>query len=330
MRCNPRDHVADLVNPRLEQLRASRDAPVRGSSSPDQTLRQRALAATAATVEVDGSHATFLDDRRFYPAAALAALPRYLVWLCGAVATWRTHSDPPQFALVKGLSVRLGRALRARDYFNVRVRSPRPEDAWDEALFFFETALVSLNGALDAAARFCHLAYCLNAPVWSASWSRATWREELLGVAPELKELLDPSSGRLVQCRTLVSVLRNSIHGEALTEELHSGGAEGPRTMDYGLGAVAVASSDGRRLLTAAGSLGGADSWGLEERFNQDVLILPARFLQRVISTVLRVLDELMVASAPEVGPAADEPPLDRPIGFRTLDTSSRCGFLPG
>ena len=27
MRCNPRNHVADLVDPRLEQLRAWRDAP---------------------------------------------------------------------------------------------------------------------------------------------------------------------------------------------------------------------------------------------------------------------------------------------------------------
>jgi hypothetical protein len=35
MRCNPRNHVADLVDPRLEQLRAWR-RPVRGRSSPDQ------------------------------------------------------------------------------------------------------------------------------------------------------------------------------------------------------------------------------------------------------------------------------------------------------
>ena len=82
------------------------------------------------TIEVEGSHATFLEDRRFYPAAAVAALPRYLTWLGDAVATWRTRGDPRPFGLAKGFRVRLGRALRARDYFNVRVRSPRPDDMW--------------------------------------------------------------------------------------------------------------------------------------------------------------------------------------------------------
>ena len=264
------------------------------------------------TVDVDGSHATYLDDRRFYPAAALATLPRYLTWLGGAVAAWKTRNDPLPFGLVKGLGVRLGRALRARDYFNVRIRSPRPDDTWDEALFFFETALVSLNGALDAAARFCHLAYNLSGTPKRASWSRQKWRNQLIDKAPELKSLLDPTSGPLVPCRTLVSELRNYIHGEALSQELHSGDREGPMTMDYGAGALAVPSNDGRRLQAAAEGLGGSDVWGLQEQYNRDVLVLPARFLQRVVPTVLRVLDELMAASDEvRVGPPPGEPPID-------------------
>ena len=262
------------------------------------------------TIDVEGRHATFLEDRRFYPAAAVAALPSYLTWLGDAVATWRTHSDPRPFALVKGLRVRLGRALRARDYFNVRVRSPRPDDMWEEALFFFEGLLLSLNGALDAAARFCHLNYGLRGSPRSANWSREEWREQLLSAAPELEHVLDPA-GRLVACRTLVSVLRNYIHGEALSQELHHGDLEGPTTMDYGMGAVAVAAGDGSRLLEAGANLGGAEAWGLDEQFNHDVLVLPAPFLQRVGPMVLRVLDQLMVASTQRGGRSADEPALD-------------------
>jgi hypothetical protein len=282
------------------------------------------------TIEVDGSHATFLENRRFYPAAALAALPRYLAWLGGAVATWRTRSDPRPFALVKGLGVRLGRSLWARDYFNVRVRSPRPDDAWDDALFFFEAALVSLNGALDAAARFCHLAYRLTGPLRSASWSRLKWREALVAVAPELEDLLDPVSGCLVACRTLVSVLRNYIYGEALSEELHSADPEGPTTMDYGMGAVAVAARDGCRLQEAAVSLGGIEAWGLEEQFNHDVLVLPAPFLYRVVPTALRVLDQLMVASAPRVGPSPEQPPLDPAYWLPSVGHERQLRLLTG
>jgi hypothetical protein len=282
------------------------------------------------TVEVDGTHGTFLEDRRFYPAAALAALPSYIVWLGAAMAIWRTRSDPRPFALAKGLSVRLGRSLRARDYFNVRVRSRWPQDAWDEALFFFEAALVSLNGALDAASRFCHLGYRLAGPLTSASWSRRKWREELVAIAPELKDLLDPASGSLVACRTLVSVLRNYIHGEALTEESHSAAPEGPTMMDYGLGAVAVAPDDGRRLQEAAARLGGAQVWGLEEQFNHDVLVLPAPFLERVVPMVLRVLDQLMVASAPQVGPSADQPPLDPAYWLPDVGHEQQLRLLTG
>ena len=282
------------------------------------------------TVEMDGAHSTFLEDRRFYPAAAVAALPWYFAWLGGAVATWRTRSDPLPFALVKGLSVRLGRALRARDYFNVRVRSPHPEDAWDEALFFFESVLMSLNGALDVAARFCHLTYRLSGSVRSASWSSAKWRQELVAMAPEFEGLADPNTGRLVQIRTLVSVLRNYIHGEALTEELHSGGSQGPTTMVYGLGALAVAPNDGRRLLTAASSLGGAEVWGLQEQFNEDMLVLPARFLQCIVPKVFGVLHELMMISSPRVGPAAGEPPLDPAYWLPDVGHEQQVRLLAG
>jgi hypothetical protein len=50
MRCNPRYHVADLVDPWPEQLRAWRDARSR-KAEPGSTLRPRALAVTAAPAQ---------------------------------------------------------------------------------------------------------------------------------------------------------------------------------------------------------------------------------------------------------------------------------------
>jgi hypothetical protein len=282
------------------------------------------------TVAVDGSDATFLEDKRFYTAAALATLPRYLAWLGDAVATWERRNDPRPFALLKRLGIRLGHSLRARDYFNVRVRSRWPEDVWDEALFFFETALVSLNGALDAASRFCHLAFGLTGPLASANWSRSTWREDLVAVAPELRRVVDPESGPLVACRTLVSVMRNYIHAETLTEELHRGDTEGSTTMDYGLGAVTVAPDDGRRLQMSAATLGGNQAWGLDEQINHDVLVLPRLFLQRAVTTMLRVLDQLMEASAPRVGPRASQPPLDPSYWLPDVGHEQQLRLLTG
>lgn len=251
------------------------------------------------TVNIEDNHSTFLEDSRFYPAAALATLPAYLSWLGSAVAIWRAEDDPSPYSLLRGLEIRLGRALRARDYFHARIRSRRPDDAWDEALFFFEAVLLSLNGALDAAARFCHLVYGLSGARKSASWLRESWRVRLLAKAPELTDHLDASKGSLLPCTTLVSVLRNYIHGEALSQELHRGD-EGPEVIDYGAGALAVAPPDADRLIAATQVLSSPAEWGVAEQHDGVVLVLPASFLQRVVPTALRVLDELMMTAEPE------------------------------
>ncbi|MGZ4305632.1 MAG: hypothetical protein ACXVSL_12300 [Solirubrobacteraceae bacterium] len=101
-------------------------------------------------------------------------------------------------------------------------------------------------------------------------------------------------------------------------------------TMDYGMGAVAVAAADGRRLQDAAATLGGARAWGLQEQFNDDVLVLPAPFLQRAIPTVLRVLDQLMRSSAPRVGPVGDEPALDPAYWLPDVGHEQQLRLLTG
>jgi hypothetical protein len=50
MRCNPRNHVADLGDLRLENSRLERH-PVRGKVEPGSTVRRRAVAATAAPAQ---------------------------------------------------------------------------------------------------------------------------------------------------------------------------------------------------------------------------------------------------------------------------------------
>ena len=85
---------------------------------------------------------------RFYRTAALATLPPFSDWMHAAVTAWRDRGEARPYRLLTGIESRMGRALRARDYFNVRIRHWRPDEAWDEALYFFESALLLLSGAL--------------------------------------------------------------------------------------------------------------------------------------------------------------------------------------
>jgi hypothetical protein len=111
------------------------------------------------TVQQEGNDGTFLTPHNFYAGAAVAPLRRYSDWLRLAVGRWRSARCAVAHDLLRGLELRLGRALRARDYFVVRTRALRPDDSWEEALMFFEAFLLSAAGALDALARYCHVAH---------------------------------------------------------------------------------------------------------------------------------------------------------------------------
>lgn len=84
------------------------------------------------TVRVEGSHATFLSYEKFYRGAAIAALPDFERTLRSVWAIWHGDQRKKPFELLRGVETRLGRALIARDYVNVRIRHWRPDEIWDE------------------------------------------------------------------------------------------------------------------------------------------------------------------------------------------------------
>jgi hypothetical protein len=105
------------------------------------------------TLSTNGNHATFIGFESFYRGCASASLPSFPSWLAAAWAMRQAREDRRPFVLLRAVEARLGHALVARDYIEVRIRHWHPDDVWDEALYFFESLLLSLSGALDALAR---------------------------------------------------------------------------------------------------------------------------------------------------------------------------------
>jgi hypothetical protein len=244
------------------------------------------------TAHAQGGHGVFLDDERFYRGAAVAVLPGYESWLAAAVADRRHRDDPQRFRFLRGMETRLGRALRARDYFAVRIRSARPDDAWNEALFFFDSALLSLGGGLDAAARFLHVTFSLSGDARWAGFAREQWCASLRAAAPHLAGLTDPAGSLLTACARSVGVLRNYVHGEDLSQEQYDDGP-GIGTVDYGKGALVLPEPDAERLLAATQLLGDPEAFGLQRTATGPLLVLPASFLARIVPAVLQALGEL-------------------------------------
>jgi hypothetical protein len=279
------------------------------------------------TVLVDGNHAQFLRFEQFYRGAGIAALPDYFDWLTAAWAMREQGGDSTPLALLRAVDARIGRALVARDYINVRVRHWRPDETWDEVLYFFESLLLSLSGALDAFARLLDAAFGLSRARGGLGFRNPSWRDKLARDEPKMIDLLaDGSHFRAVV--DLVAILRNFVHGEVLSSELLGDGDE--PDIDYGLGVLALDKDTGYKLRAAAAHAGGAAVWGIEQGFEEAVTVMPITFQGAAVSHVLIALREAMATG---VLPArAPEPtrPLERSYWLPTDRYASSLRLLAG
>lgn len=261
------------------------------------------------TVQQQGDNGTFLAPHSFYAGAAVAPLGRYSEWLRLAVGRWRTARGSTAHDLLRGVELRLGRALRARDYFAVRTRALRPDDSWEEALFFFEAFLLSAAGALDAVARFCHVVAELDGSREAVGWRKRTWLERrLLPARPELAPVVGSPNSRLRATNDVIGLLRNYIHAEALTHKLSN--QSQPGSTEYQMGKLVIGGADAERLYAAAAHLRGLDDAVVKEWEHGVASVLPARILPPLVGHLYAALNELMDAFV------LDGPTLDQALPF--------------
>jgi hypothetical protein len=247
------------------------------------------------TVQQEGNHGALLAPHTFYAGAAVAPLRRYPDWLRLAVGRWRNGAGAAAHDLLRGLELRLGRALRARDYFAVRTRALRPDDSWEEALFFFEAFLLSTAGSLDVLARYCHVAAGLGGNREDAGWRKGPWREKrMLKARPELEPVIGRDDARLRATNDVIGLLRNYIHGEALTQLLSDD--RQPGITDYLMGTVVIGGRDAERLREAATHLPGLETAVIKVWPEDVASVLPARLLPPLLANLYAAMNELMDA----------------------------------
>jgi hypothetical protein len=210
--------------------------------------------------------------------------------------------------MLRSVEARLARALIARDYIEVRIRHWRPDEAWDEALYFFESLLLSLAGAMDAVARALDAALQLNSNAWSIGFRKTNWRQAVADHSPRLGELM-PQGSRLRSVVDAVAVLRNYIHEEVLSSEMLSDSGT-PDIVDYGRGLLALSSTAADELYTATAEVGGAAAWGLEDHMGGgNTTVMPVLFERTAIRRVLEVIRELMATNlVPDAAPSVERP----------------------
>jgi hypothetical protein len=280
------------------------------------------------TVRVEGNHATFLSYEKFYRGAAIAALPDFEQTLRSVWAIWHEDQRKKPFELLRGVETRLGRALMARDYVNVRIRHWRPDETWDEILYFFESLLLSLGGALDALARLLDATAGLESDPSSVGFRKGRWCRRITDQAADLVDLLADDS-HLCAVVNLIAILRNFIHGQALSAELMNDDGH-PHVIDYGPGVLALSGKAAEELISAASHTGGSSAWGIEQRHGEATTVMPIQFQHQAVNHVLRAIREAMAtqvltASAPDL-----TVPFDRHLWLGSAEHDSALRLLAG
>jgi hypothetical protein len=253
-----------------------------------------------------GSTTVVISPRWFYRAVALAHVTGLEAWLGAALAVWH-DGNPEPMRLADGIATRLGRALRARDYIQVRLRSRDFEATWDEVLFFFDAVLTQLMGALDQLARLLQAVYVIKSR--RPSWRRKEWLEELTAADPRVGELAQPGQ-EVADVIDLVAEMRNHIHEAPLSDETAHAG-DGAGVLVWGPGVVALPFDGvGATLVELAERRGGLDGWGISDRRVDTTIVLDAGlFAEKALRETTAVI-ELVLDTADHQRPR-DQIPAD-------------------
>ncbi len=297
-----RDWIDGLVMPFDGRLRERWRRPI--AKAPLMTTDEAAAlsglylrARGERMVEIDRHGAGIMaSEERLYLLGATSLLPGYEVIWDASGRHWSATGDPDISSLTDAVAVRLGRALKARDYLNVRRRAANLQEIWSDVLYFFESVLVCLQGAADSAARLVHAHFGLDGSRRRANWGHAKWWSAL--------ERSDAPAERfdrlcLEDIDILVGELRNSIHGEVLTSEIRQRVAPGekPATMGYAQLAVALDRELAGKVSGAAERQGGTARWSIHPTLPDGaVLIDPWRYSEAAIATTGQALSSVISA----------------------------------
>lgn len=220
-------------------------------------------------------------------------LPSAWRWFAGCVQHSQGGGDDRLLFLGQSVMQRIQRALQVRDEVHIALNKPQNNDTADDALSSLDVALLLLMGAVDATARVVHAVLGISGSARSAGWQRKKWVTKVSAVAPGLGGLFQSAADH-AHTLTILGLLRNSIHGEALPALGIGMGRQRDGTL------VELPVSQQAELLAAFTALGGTSAWGVQELISGRMHTDPGILLERLLPRVLQLLNEVMDATPVE------------------------------
>lgn len=229
----------------------------------------------------------------YFMVGARELLPAGWKWVRACVEYDRANATDELTHLAAAVFQRVSRALQARDGL-LRAMSVRQDpNSVEDALREFDTCMVFLMGALDAAARVAHHIIGHPARPHNAGWQRSEWMTETARRCPELGAVLRSGTANL-HALTILKLMRNTVHDAGLQAVNLRQSAQPDQTL------IGLPKPDQAKVTQAVEALGGWRAWGLYELTPGTMHADPHTFLEALFPATLTLLNDLLAATPME------------------------------
>jgi hypothetical protein len=190
----------------------------------------------------DGKDTFRLNRGLFFWVGARELIPAAWRWFNACAQYSVATNDDTLLILGQSVLMRVARALQVRDSVNIALNTPQDNDIADDALSSLDLIFLLLMGALDATARVVHRVLEIKGSVRGAAWQYPKWLAEVVEKAPGFNGVVGKGT-KNSHALTILTTLRNSVHGEALQPISARKGSQPRQTL------VEVPVADARELL---------------------------------------------------------------------------------
>lgn len=249
----------------------------------------------------------------FFRVGARELLPASWRWIAACAQHSNSSQDDRIIVLAYSLVTRVQRALQARDAVHQALNRRQNRDTADDALNSLDNALLLLMGAIDTAAQVAHITLGLTDNLhtgWQHGWIKAVRAK-----APNLADVVNPQTDN-AHTLSLLSNLRNSIHGEAMWPmKVTRSGAR-----DTIL--VRLPRQSLKEIVHAIKSLDGPDLWSVDVVDEGAFYVDPGTLIEHLFPRVMGLLNDLMdqtpvdKLSGVQLAPSDLIPPGQSPGGY--------------
>lgn len=236
---------------------------------------------------IDGHGTHKMNKGLYYWIGTREMLPTAWRWFGACVQHSSGVGDQSLINLGSSLLRRVQTSLQSRDELHIALNLKQNNDTAREVLDCLDVILVSLMGAVDVAARVAHQVLSLQSDIYHAAWQKERWLKEVKAKDAALAAVVGPDTpGK--RTITILRLLRNSVHGEALSSlAVHNMG--GPIETR-----VRLPQADAPGILAAMDALRGRSDWGVKEiipgRWDAD----PGTLVEKLMPHVFDLLNNLM------------------------------------